>query len=173
MLEHRAGHVGVQVEAGDDRHAGTDNLAHARQQFALAVVEVLADHRAMQVEIDAIDRSGPVQPVDQVADDALVRVARDLRGRRCRAPDEADGAVAGGMQRVQRAGSGNVGAREARRDGVAVRDLGPAPAILERGIIRLRRRKRIGLVLESADGNDSHGCSVCVEAVEVSGYRAA
>ena len=58
MLDHRARDVGVQVEARDDRHARPDHLAHAREQLAFAVVEMLGDHRAVQVEVHAVDRPG-------------------------------------------------------------------------------------------------------------------
>ena len=30
-------------------------LAHAREQLTFAVVEMLGDHRAVQIEIDAVD----------------------------------------------------------------------------------------------------------------------
>ena len=160
VLDHRARHVGVQVEARHHRNFRPDDAAHARQQFAFAIVEVLGDHRAVQVEVDAVDAASLLQPAQHFADDPLVRVARDVRGRRCRAPCEADGSVSRGVQRVQRTGRGDVGARQTRCDGVAERELRPTPAILERGIIRLRRRKGVGLVLESAYRDDSHSCSV-------------
>ena len=55
MLQHRACDVRVQVEARDDRHARANESADARQDFAFAIVEVLGDHCAVQVEIDAVD----------------------------------------------------------------------------------------------------------------------
>ena len=77
----------------------------------------------------------------------------------------------GGVQRVERAGGRNVGAGQARRDRVAERELRPAAAVLERGIIRLRRREGIGLVLEAAYRDDRHRCSCRVRSREVSRYR--
>jgi hypothetical protein len=50
------GHVGVQVEAGDDRHFRADDAAHAREQLAFAVVDVLGDHRAVQAQVHGVDR---------------------------------------------------------------------------------------------------------------------
>ena len=91
MLDHRARDVGVQVEARDDGNAGADDLAHAREQLALAVVEMLGDHRAVQVEVDAVDRPGLRSRASHLADDALVRVRGDVRRRRGRAPREARG----------------------------------------------------------------------------------
>ena len=55
MLHHRARDVRVQVEARHDRHARADDAAHAREDLAFAVVEMLGDHRAVQVEVDAVD----------------------------------------------------------------------------------------------------------------------
>ena len=57
MLDHRARDIGVQVEAGDDRRAQSDDVAHAREQLAFAVVQVLGNHRAMQIEVHAVDRA--------------------------------------------------------------------------------------------------------------------
>ncbi len=57
VLDHRRGHVGMVVEAGHDRQPVADQRADAAQQFALAVVVVLGDHRAVQVEIDPVDFS--------------------------------------------------------------------------------------------------------------------
>ena len=54
--------VGVQIEAGDDRNAIADQAPHARQELALAVVEVLGDHGAVEVEIDPVHRTGRLQP---------------------------------------------------------------------------------------------------------------
>ena len=72
----------MQVEARHHRHVRADHLAHAAQDLALTVVVMLGHHRAVQVEIDAVDAAGRAQPRDQVADDPLERVL----GHRCRAP---------------------------------------------------------------------------------------
>ena len=57
MRDHRLRHVGMQVEAGDNGNARAHQAAHARQKLAFAVVEVLGHHRAVQVEIDSVDRT--------------------------------------------------------------------------------------------------------------------
>src|SRR3546814_11348615 len=49
----------------------------AAQQLALAVLEILRDAGAVQVEIDRIDRHLARQRADQLAGDPLERVARD------------------------------------------------------------------------------------------------
>ena len=58
MLHHLRRHIGVQIEADHQRQVLADHLAHARQNFAFAVVEMLGDHRAVQIEIDGIERPG-------------------------------------------------------------------------------------------------------------------
>ena len=55
MLDHFGRHIGVQIEADDQRQILAYHLAHARQRFAFAVVEMFGHHRAVQIEIDGID----------------------------------------------------------------------------------------------------------------------
>ena len=64
MLNHFGRHVGVQIEAGHQRHLLADHLAHAAQDFAFAVVEMFGHHRAMQIEIDGIERPSGRDAVD-------------------------------------------------------------------------------------------------------------
>ena len=61
-LQHRARDVAVQVEARDDRNAVPDDAPHAREQLAFAIVEMLGNHRAVQIEVDTVDGSGRFQP---------------------------------------------------------------------------------------------------------------
>ena len=42
VAQHLAGHVGMQVQAGDDGHVGSDPFTHAPQQLAFAVVRCSA-----------------------------------------------------------------------------------------------------------------------------------
>ena len=65
-LEHRARHVGVQVEARHDRDARPHRLADAAQQLALAVVVGLDHHGSVQVEIDAVDGKRLLQSRDEL-----------------------------------------------------------------------------------------------------------
>ncbi len=55
MGHHRLRHVRVQVETRDDGDALAHQAAHARQELALAVVEMLGHHRPVQVEVDPVD----------------------------------------------------------------------------------------------------------------------
>src|SRR6187200_3252811 len=54
MFDHFRRDIGVEIEARHQRQILADHLAYAGEDFAFAVVEMLGDHRAMQVEIDAI-----------------------------------------------------------------------------------------------------------------------
>ena len=76
MLHHFRRHVGVQVEADHQRQVLADHLTHTPQDFAFAIVEMLGDHGAVQVEIDGIERSGRGDAVDDHLDDALDRHPR-------------------------------------------------------------------------------------------------
>ena len=73
MLDHFRRDIGVQVEADHQRQVLADHLAHAREDFAFAVVEMLGDHRAVQIEIDGVERAGGCDAVDHHLDDALDR----------------------------------------------------------------------------------------------------
>ena len=67
LFQHRLRYVRVQIETCDHRYVGADAFAHARQQFAVGVVQVLGDHRAVQIEVDRLhwQRSGQVLEQDE------------------------------------------------------------------------------------------------------------
>src|SRR5690606_30575969 len=54
LLHHARRHISVEVEAGGDRNLGADDCAHTGDQLAFAVIDMLCDHRAMQIEKDAV-----------------------------------------------------------------------------------------------------------------------
>ncbi len=53
MLQHAPRDVGMQVQAGDQRHRRPDHCAQPLQQLAFGIVHVLGHCRAVQVEVDA------------------------------------------------------------------------------------------------------------------------
>ena len=155
-------HVGVQVEARDDRHLRPDDAAHARENLAFAVVEMLGHHRAVQVEVDAVDGRPPARGARVISPTMRSNASLVTCAEGDAAPHASPGVRwPARVQRVERAGGRNVGAVEARRDRVAERQRRPAAALLERVIVRLRRREGVGLVLESADGNHAMTPSRC------------
>ena len=64
----------MQIEADDERQPAADHLAHPAQDLAFAIVEMLAHHGAMQVEIDRIKRPGAFDTVDNHLDNTLIGV---------------------------------------------------------------------------------------------------
>ena len=58
LSHHLTRDVGMRVQAGHDWHTLADHLSHTPQDFALTVIEMLAHHGAMQVQVNAIDRPG-------------------------------------------------------------------------------------------------------------------
>ncbi len=58
MFDHFGRHIGVQVEADDQRQIRADHFAHAGENFAFAIVEVLGHHRAVQIEINRVQWTG-------------------------------------------------------------------------------------------------------------------
>ena len=131
--------------------------AHAREDLAFAVVEMLGDHRAVQVEVDAVDgarlRAGALASRRRCA-----RTRRASRAPRA-TPRPTRGPACGARPRAARRTRRSAGMlAPASRGAIASpkRERRPAAALLERGVVRLRRRERVGLVLETADRNDRH-----------------
>jgi hypothetical protein len=163
VADHRAGvayhlrrQIGVVVEAGHDRDPVTDQGADAAQQFALAVLVMLGDHRTMQVEIDAVERLSRGEIFEHRAGDLLVGVALDIGGRRRRAPARRHQLVPQFLQCLNRAGDRDVealdrvdqlGPANKARPGVGPLEIGPGGAL---------RRKGVGLMLKPADRNPRH-----------------
>jgi hypothetical protein len=57
------------------------------EQLAFAVIQVLRDHRAVQVEVDRVER-GRLHRVDDLARDALVGVGGHMRRGASTGPDD-------------------------------------------------------------------------------------
>jgi len=156
-VDHGARHVGVQIQAGRDRHAPPDHRAHAAQDLALAVLEFFRHHGAVQVEVYAVDRQRLLEVGDHLAGDAVERFPGDVRRGTRRGPGGADQAVSHRAQRLDCTSGRNVGAFHRAENGLAVLHSGPAAAGFEGGIGCLRGGEGIGLVLEAADGDSTHG----------------
>ena len=112
VRDHRRGHVGVVVEARYDRHPVADQGADAAQQFALAIVVMLGHHRAVQVEIDAVDfslrRRAPARSSSIAPAHVLIGVALDIGGGRRRAPAQRHDLVTERLQPFDRTGDRDV-----------------------------------------------------------------
>ena len=77
VFGHRLGQIDVIVEADHHRNFRSDDGADPAQQFSFAILEIFTHHRAVQIEIDRIDRHRQRQPADQLACDPLIGVAGD------------------------------------------------------------------------------------------------
>ena len=71
----------MQIKTGDQRHALTHELANALQQFAFAVIDMLGDHRTVQIEVNGIDRHCRPDAVHDHRGDSFVGVFGDMCGR--------------------------------------------------------------------------------------------
>src|SRR5688572_11463296 len=156
VLHHALGAVGVQIEADDHRQVRPDLLAQPFQQFALAVLMLLRHHRAVEVEVDAVDLAERSDALEQLPDDLLVGVGLDLRRWRSGAPQRRQQVVALLARLRQEAGDRQIDALKRRQHGIAAREAGPAIRHLEIAEARLHRRESVGLVLEPADREARH-----------------
>jgi hypothetical protein len=153
---HLRRHVRVVVEARDDRHPVADERPDAPQQLALAVLVMFGDHCAVQIEIDAVERTGRGEVFEHRPGHRLVGVALDIGGRRRRAPAERHKVVSQFLQCLDGAGDRDVEPLD------RIDQLGPAdkarPRIraLEIRPGRTLRRKSVGFVLKPADRNPRH-----------------
>jgi len=84
--QHTRGHVGMQIEAGDDRRSWSDHLAQAREQLAFAVVEMGGHHGAVQVEIEGVRPCG-AGGLDNLAGNSFECVLCDVSRRAGGGPD--------------------------------------------------------------------------------------
>ena len=64
-------HVRVDVELGDDRDRGTEEVAHRGEDVAFAVVDPLGGHRPVHVEEHPVDRADLPHRGDHVAEDLV------------------------------------------------------------------------------------------------------
>ena len=156
VFDHLGRHIGVQVEADHQRQVLADHLAHPRQNFAFAVVEMFGHHGAMQIEIDRIERPRRLDAVDHHLDDALKGVLGYMRRRAGAAGNGRHQLPAVGLGRVDKAGQPDIDVAHHLEHIGALRHRRPAAAMHEVGIGRLRRREGVGLVQEAANGDTGH-----------------
>ena len=99
VRDHGLGQVGVQVERADDRQIGPTCARTPAEQLALAVVQVLGDHGAVQVEEQGVERAGGGQVVQQHRRQPLERVLGHRPGGARIGPDQRHELVPGGRAR--------------------------------------------------------------------------
>ena len=156
MLDHLRRHIGVQIEADHQRQILADHLAHPRQNFAFAVVEMFGHHGAVQIEIDGVERPGGFDAVDHHLDDALIGILGDMRRRTGAAGDRRNQLPAIGLRRFDESGQSHIDTAHHLEHVGAQRHRRPAAAMHEIGIGRLGRRESVGFVQEAANGDTGH-----------------
>ncbi len=124
MRDHRRRDVRVKVEARDERYVAADRGADAGEDFALAVIEMLGDHRAVKIEIDGIEGARGGNVFQHHRHDALEGVFRDMGRRRRRTPDERHERMRAGGG-VEETGDGHVHAGEGGDKPLAPLQRGP------------------------------------------------
>ncbi len=144
------------VEARHDRQIVADNAADTAQQLTFAVLGILGDHGAVQVEIDRIEGAVLAQVLVEQLPHALVGILSHVRGRRGGGPGQRHDLVAEFRELLYGTGDRDVvaldardhlGAAQKRRPGIG------ADKFLPSGLLR---RKRIGLVLKTTHCYSRH-----------------
>ena len=67
-------------EADHERQVPPDHPTDTREQFALPIVEVFSDHRAVKVQIHGIKPAARGNAVEHHLDDSLIGLFRDVGG---------------------------------------------------------------------------------------------
>ena len=160
VLDHLWRDVGVQVEADHQWQVLADHLAHAGKDFAFAVVKMLGDHRAMQVEIDGVDRTRRGDAVDHHLCDALEGILGDMRARGRGRKDRRHQVPAFGLGRRDETRKPHIDAAQRFQHTAAHLHARPAAAMHKGVIGGLGRRKCVGLVQEAANGDAGHSTLV-------------
>ena len=146
------------VEARDDRNARPDDAAYALQQRAVRIGAMLGDHRAVQIEVDAVESVSELalEILEQHRGDALVRIARDAARRLGGAPEQRHAFVAQPAQLLHRSGRGQVDAGDRLEQRRPAREPRPGIGRDEIGVRREDVRERVGLVLNAAYRDARH-----------------
>ena len=159
MLDHLRAHIGVQVETDHQRHVLADQFSHAREDFALPVVEMLGHHRPMQIEIDAVNRAGRRKSVEQHRNDAFECIFRDMRRRRRTAGDGRRKLPAFCLSRLDKPRKAEIDAAHDLEKAGTLRHRQRAAALYESLVRGLGWSEGVGLVQKAADGNTCHQSS--------------
>ena len=151
IADNRRRDVGVKIEADDEGQVGADDAAHPAQQLAFAVLEMVAHHGAVQVEINPVERLGGGEVFKQEGSDALEGLFGDLGGGHGGTPGERYQLGARGLRALDEADNRQVDSRHRLEQPLAAGQAGPGVGLLELDEARADRGKGIGFVLEAAD----------------------
>ena len=71
LLSHPKRHVGVDVQLGNDRNFGPNQLSDGREDMAFTVRDPFRDHRAVKFKENAVDFSSGFDAMQQVVQDGI------------------------------------------------------------------------------------------------------
>jgi hypothetical protein len=153
-FDHQLRDIAVQVEAGDERNVRADQGSHASQQPRLRRRrEALADHGAVQIEIDPIEGQRGFQPGQQPRHDLLESRRRDMSRRARRAPQGRQQGPADGTGMPDKSRRPDIDVVDRCEDRIALGQARPAAAVQEGLHAGLARRKSVGFVQETTEGD--------------------
>src|SRR5579872_660737 len=146
----------MKIEAGYQGNSASDDRTDAAQQLALAVVEVLGHHGAVNVEEDAVERTRRLQVLNHRTDDPLIGIFGYVSRGSGRGPHQGHQRVAMTRQDLDPAGDRQVHARERLEEGLAALNPRPAAALQEFLVGGSERGEGIGLMMQPADRDPRH-----------------
>ena len=150
-LHHQRRDIAVQVDAGDERDVRPDRRPHAAQDLALPVIEVLAHHRAVQVQVDPVGRQRRADAFDQFARQRLEGLDRDMGGGAGGTPQRRYGLPAPLASRLDETGGSDIDVPHRLEDRRAAGQRRPAAPLHESIHARLAWREGVGLVQETTE----------------------
>ena len=153
MRDHLRRHICVQIEADRDRQIGSDLRPDPPKQLPFPVLGMLTDHRAVQVEIDAVDLTGRRQALQHQGTDPLERILGHMRRRRRGTPAQRMQVRTRLCQHADTAVDGNMHTDDFLEQFVADTQLRPGVAVLKLLEVRIHRRECVRLVLKTANRN--------------------
>ncbi len=159
VSDHGLGQIGMQVQTDRDGDLVAQGRPDAAQQLALAILEMLADHCAVEIQIDPVQGSGRrrrAQVFQQHRGNALKRILGDMGRRRRGGPAQRDDIRPGIPQGFERTGHRDMHAVDGCQHCFAPGKAGPAARPFERAEICLHRGECIGLMLKSANRDTRH-----------------
>ncbi len=123
QLPEQAGHrVGMQVEAGNDGHVGSDDGAQRRQQVGFGAVQPHGLHAAVQAQRDCIEAAGSRPVQDTFAQQGVGAVLHPPAGPGARS-QRGNGLAAMRLQCAQDAAQHRIGRGVGGQHGPAAFDL--------------------------------------------------
>src|SRR3989454_357697 len=155
VAHHFGGDIRVEVERGDHGHRRPHRRPDGAQEVALAVLEPLGHHRAVQVEQHAVEAPGAAEVVEEPARGRLVEVGRHAtrgRGGGREGGHEGDAARPRGLDHAAEAGA---------RPAVRLEELAPVAEVarFELAPVGRDRAEGVRLVRKHRD-EEPHGASL-------------